>query len=52
VHGAVGEQGEDGGADIAATCPWPASTAAVAEATAARELLAMAPTRMTLVMVV
>jgi hypothetical protein len=48
----VGEQGEDGGADIAATRPRPASTAAVAEAAAARELLAVPPTRMTRVMVV
>jgi hypothetical protein len=27
VHGAVGEQGEDGGANVAATCPWPTAAA-------------------------
>jgi hypothetical protein len=40
VHGAVGEQGEDGGADVTAARPRPASTTASAEAAAARELLA------------
>jgi hypothetical protein len=40
VHGAVGEQGEDGGADISAARPRPTSTAASAEAATARELLA------------
>jgi hypothetical protein len=39
VHGALGQQGEDGGADIAATRPRPASTTAAAEAATARELL-------------
>jgi hypothetical protein len=52
VHGAVGEQGEDGGANVTAASPWPTSAASTArseagteiEATAAGELLvAMAP---------
>jgi hypothetical protein len=44
VHGALGEQGEDGGANVTATSPWAASTtaAAVTEAATARELLAIA----------
>jgi hypothetical protein len=47
VHWALGEQREDGGADIAAARPRAASTAAGAEAAAARELLAPATSRMT-----
>jgi len=52
VHGAVGEQGEDGGANVTAASPWPTSAASAArpeagteiEAPAAGELLvAMAP---------
>src|SRR5580692_2750782 len=40
VHRAVGEQGEDGGADVTAARPRPTSAAAaVAEAATARELL-------------
>jgi hypothetical protein len=27
VHGAVGEQGEDGGANVTATSPWPTAAA-------------------------
>jgi hypothetical protein len=44
VHGALGEQGEDGGANVTAARPWAASTtaSAVAEAATARELLATA----------
>jgi hypothetical protein len=44
VHGAIGEQGEDGGANVAAARPGPASTAtgAAAESAAAHELLAAA----------
>jgi hypothetical protein len=38
VHGAVGEQGEDGGADVAAACPWPTSTAPGAGAEAGAEV--------------
>jgi hypothetical protein len=52
VHGAVGEQGEDGGANVTAARPWPTAAASAAgpearteiEAPAAGELLvAMAP---------
>jgi hypothetical protein len=52
VHGAVGEQGEDGGANVTATRPWPTSAASAArpeartevESPSAGELLvAMAP---------
>jgi hypothetical protein len=52
VHGAVGEQGEDGGANVTAASPWPTSAASAArseagaeiESPAAGELLvAMAP---------
>jgi hypothetical protein len=39
VHRAIGEQGEDGGADVTAARPWPTSAAARTEATIARELL-------------
>jgi hypothetical protein len=42
VHRAIGEQGEDGGADVTAARPWPTSAAAGTEATVARELLAAA----------
>jgi hypothetical protein len=38
VHGAVGEQGEDGGADVAAACPRPTSTAPGAGAEAGPEV--------------
>jgi hypothetical protein len=41
VHGALGEQGEDGGANVTAARPRPTSTAAVAEAATAGELLAI-----------
>jgi hypothetical protein len=40
VHRALGEQGEDGGANVTAARPRPTSTAAVTEAATARELLA------------
>jgi hypothetical protein len=46
VHGAVGEQGEDGGADVTAARPRPASTTAAAESATARELLAATAPRM------
>jgi len=39
VHRALGEQGEDGGADVTAARPRPTATAAVTEAATARELL-------------
>jgi hypothetical protein len=41
VHGALGEEGEDGGADISAARPGSSSTAATAvtESAIARELL-------------
>jgi len=55
VHGAVGEQGEDGGANVTATCPWPTAAAPGAraeagtevEAPSAGELLASVTTWMT-----
>jgi len=48
VHGAVGEQGEDGGANVAAARPRPTSTAPgagteVKPASAGELLAAMAP---------
>ncbi|HEX4753415.1 MAG TPA: hypothetical protein VH268_10980 [Solirubrobacterales bacterium] len=54
MHGAVGEQGEDGGANVTAACPWASSaaTGAGAEATTASELLAVAATGMAWVSVV
>jgi hypothetical protein len=44
VHGAVGEQGEDGGANVATAGPRASSTAAgaAAESATARELVATA----------
>jgi hypothetical protein len=44
VHGAIGEEGEDGGANVAAARPGPTSTAAgaAAEPATAHELLAAA----------
>jgi hypothetical protein len=45
VHGAVGEQGKHGGANVTATSPGAASTTAAAEAATPRELLAT-PARM------
>jgi hypothetical protein len=47
MHGAVGEQGEDGGANVTAARPWPTSTATAAEAATARELLAATAPGMT-----
>jgi len=40
VHGPVGEQGEDGGANVTAARPRAASSTATAESATARELLA------------
>src|SRR4051794_10207335 len=47
VHGAVGEQGEDGGANVPAARPRPASTTASAKSATARELLAATAPGMT-----
>jgi hypothetical protein len=48
VHRAIGEQGEDGGADITATRPRPTATSTgTTEATRAHELLPIPTTWMT-----
>jgi hypothetical protein len=47
VHGAVGEEGEDGGANVTAARPRPTSTAAAAEAASACELFAATAPGMT-----
>jgi hypothetical protein len=49
MHGAVGEQGEDGGADITAARPRPASTSAGATETAHARELEVLPAATTLV---
>jgi hypothetical protein len=41
VHGAVGEQGEDGGANVTAARPWPASAASTARSEAGTEIEAL-----------
>ncbi|HEX4730899.1 MAG TPA: hypothetical protein VH299_06495 [Solirubrobacterales bacterium] len=48
MHRAIGEQGEDGGANVTAARPWAPSTATGAgtEAATASELLAVASSRM------
>jgi hypothetical protein len=38
VHGAVGEQGEDGGANVTAACSWPTSAASAARPEAGTEV--------------
>jgi hypothetical protein len=47
MHRPVGEQGEDGGANVAAPGPRPASTTTTAEPATARELLAATASGMT-----
>jgi hypothetical protein len=47
VHGAVGEQGEDGGANVTAARPRPTSTTTAAKSATARELLATTASGMT-----
>jgi hypothetical protein len=51
VHRPIGEQGEDGGADIAAARPWPTAAATGSEAAAAGELLADVAAGMTVMVV-
>jgi hypothetical protein len=51
VHRSIGEQGEDGGADIAAARPGPTSAATGTEAATAGEFLAGVAAGMTVMVV-